>query len=416
MNRTIRTTCTSLLLVILSACQDSGGSNAIKPSKPTAPTTKPTGSSLVTPAQAPNTELTQAIDKDFLKQLRQAKDFFKQSQIWPSYQYGQTSQLYVRVDGNNEPQTAIMLNPQSHLKQGQQIGANENYGLTALHLEHEMHQANDKLRASNGGNDTFEFYYSVDGHNYYLQRYKPSSVNVTHPDFTADIALAVHEIFHNHQAAEFKTSPHTQQLPFEQLNQYPNSLQFRTLQLAQLAILQGLPDKTMTAEEAKKQLQEYWLMAHEQIKLEQAATGKTKQQTWVYRHGMSQERYEGSAQYIDVMLSRAILPVYAKHKFISFDPLQMDNEQGGYSRFNNAEQSTQYFAFNIFYDTGSSAIWLLNQAGFDLANIEQGETPYDMVGRLLPMSPDEQQTLLQELQSSTHWQAVAAAAARYQQL
>ena len=72
-----------------------------------------------------------------------------------------------------------------------------------------------------------------------------------------------------------------------------------------------------------------------------------------------------------------------------------------------------YFAFQVFYYTGANAIWLLNQAGYDIKNLENGIYPFDAAKEYLKMSVIEEMNLLAELKQESSWSQAEAAALRY---
>tara|TARA_R100001377_G_scaffold83537_1_gene65230 strand:- start:143 stop:1351 length:1209 start_codon:yes stop_codon:yes gene_type:complete len=358
-----------------------------------------------------STELATALDERFLLQIKKTMDVIESQKLWQGYDYKSVPQYFIRRE-NGKPVTAFVINPQTTIDNAQQLGKNESQGLNVLQYEGSMNSANDKLKA---GNDAYDYDFTIDGKGYYIQSYSQDDVDILDPIITSSFSLAVHEVFHAYQGKNFKNNPNYEQLAFNKFSQYPLNNELLSLQLMLMDTLKGFPVNAISQAEAKIALRKYYVIVHEMLKRDPTAHSGF-QTGLIYKHGLGQELYEGSALYIDKMASRNVLEVAKDSKFIFQIPYEMDKVSNGYATLKAQKDVIDYFAFQVFYYTGANAIWLLSQTGYDLKQLEGGIYPYDAAKGYLKMSEVEEMNLLAEMKQSTQWTQAQAAALRYNSL
>ena len=67
----------------------------------------------------------------------------------------------------------------------------------------------------------------------------------------------------------------------------------------------------------------------------------------------------------------------------------------------------------VYYGTGASAIYLLDQVGYPIEEMEQGKTPYDLANAYLALSPRQMSEALARAKSIPNWPAVQKLAAEW---
>jgi hypothetical protein len=387
----------TLLLVSIAltlvACDNDGASNSLGTTAPE------------------STELATELDEKFLAQIKKTMDVVEQQKLWPGYDYKAVPQYFIHAE-NDKPITAFVVNPQSDIDKAQKLGMNESQGLNVAKLEDGMFSAFDKI---NSGNGIYDFDYKIDEKNYYIQRYSESDVKIKDPLVTSAFTMAVHEVFHSYQEDNFKNPIGYFQLDFNKFNQYPITNELLVLQLTLMDVLKNNPRNNMNKDNAISMLEKYFVIVDTMLKLDPTTSGNV-QSGWIYKHGLGQELFEGSAQYIDLMATRRVLPITSDKKFIYTNPFLMDEKTDGYAKLTSKKDVIDYFAFQVFYFTGSNAIWLLNQAGYDIKNLEKGIYPYDAAKELLKLSEMEEIEILSNLKQSDIWSQAEIAALRYSKL
>lgn len=358
-----------------------------------------------------STELATELDEKFLRQIKKTMDVVESKKLWQGYDYKSVPQYFIRRE-NGKPVTAFVINPQTTIDNAQHLGENESQGLNVLKYEGSMHSANDKLKA---GNDAYDYDFRIDGKGYYIQSYSQNEVEILDPIITSAFSLAVHEVFHAYQGENFKNHPDYEQLAFNKFSQYPLNNELLSLQLMLMDTLKKFPVDAISQEEAKISLKKYYVIIYEMLKRDPSAHSGF-QTGLIYKHGLGQELYEGSALYIDKMASRNVLEVANDSKFIFHTAFEMDKISDGYATLKTKKDVIEYFAFQVFYYTGANAIWLLSKAGYDSKELEYGIYPYDAAKGYLKMSEVEEMNLLAELKQSARWTQAQAAALRYNTL
>ncbi|MCG6288268.1 hypothetical protein [Vibrio vulnificus] len=101
--------------------------------------------------------------------------------------------------------------------------------------------------------------------------------------------------------------------------------------------------------------------------------------------GLGQELYEGSAYYVETLLSREMFG--DEHHFPFVHPSMLTRS------YANAKEVRDDFGFGVFYHTGASAIWLLHSLGYDLAEFEKGVYPFDAAKKMVGNEIDMEQVV-----------------------
>lgn len=382
------------LALCLTACDSGEDKTTLKPTTPNVAT-----------------ELATELDEKFLLQIKKTMDVVDTDKLWQGYDYKSTPQYFIRRENNN-PVTAFVINPQTDIIDGQTLGNNESQGLHVVKYEESMLTANDKL---NSGNGIYDYDFKIDGKGYYIQAYTKDEIEITNPIITSTFSLAVHEVFHAYQNSNFKNPESYEQLPFDKFDTYPLNKELLSLQLMFMNIVKDYPIDDISQEDAKSALKRYVVIVNEMLKIDPTAHSGY-QAGLIYKHGLGQELFEGSALYIDVLASRKVMSITSDKKFIFQHPFNMDKASNRWIRLKTKKDVEDYFAFQVFYYTGASAIWLLNQAGYHIKNLEMGIYPFDAAKGFLKMSEIEEMNLLSELKQESSWSQAQAAALRYSTL
>lgn len=359
------------------------------------------------------TELATELDEKFLMQIKKTMEVVETEKLWQGYDYKSVPQYFIRREKEDgSPVTAFVINPQTTIDKAQKLGDNESQGLNVVKFEGSMLIANDKL---NSGNGIYAYDFKIDGKGYYIQAYTKGEVEIPDPIITSTFSLAVHEVFHAYQEKNFKKPLHYEQLGFDKFDTYPLNSELLSLQLMSMELMKDFPVEEISQAEAKKALQKYYVIVNEMLKRDTTAHSGIKTGL-IYKHGLGQELYEGSALYIDLLVSRKVLEITRNNKFIFHTPFEMDKLDNGYARLMKKKDVPDYFAFQVFYYTGANAIWLLNQAGYDIKNLEKGIYPFDAAKAFLKMSEVEEMELLTKVKQDARWKKAEAAAIRYNAL
>lgn len=357
------------------------------------------------------TELATELDEKFFSQIKKAMDTVKLQELWEGYDYSTVPQYFIRTE-SGKAVSAFVVNPQSSIDGAKKLGDNEDQGLDIYQFEANMFTAMDKI---NDGNGMFEFKYNIAGKDYYLQTYDKDKVEIESPILTTSFALAVHEVFHNYQEKSFAHPPEYKQLDFDKFNTYPLTDELLALQLMMMDLLKDYPKNNLSKEQANQALKQYFVIVNTMLKLDPTAHSGYKTGL-IYTHGLGQELFEGSALYIDQMVSRQVLSITKDNTFIFHEPFEMDKVEHGYATLMTKKNVQDYFAFDVFYYTGASAIWLLDQSGYDIKSLEKGIYPFSAAKAFLKLDEIEEAGVLSSLKRSFRWSQAQVAAQRYNQL
>lgn len=112
-------------------------------------------------------------------------------------------------------------------------------------------------------------------------------------------------------------------------------------------------------------------------------------------------------------MSREVIASHKNKPFSLLNPLSLDEEQFGYKQISSKKEKEQYFAFNMFYESGASIIWLLLNYGIDPKQLENGRYPYSIAKEIANLSELDSYYLLRDLKQTTLWHQAEQSAKRY---
>ncbi|MFY8349265.1 hypothetical protein AAEU29_01815 [Pseudoalteromonas sp. SSM20] len=343
------------------------------------------------------------IDEMFFQQIKQAGEY---DTPWQGYQFDKVGMYLIHAE-DKQVKNAYIVNAKETIPDA--VALDKHYGITVQQLNEESVAAHDKLLEGNG---LFDFYYKINNHQYYLQSYSEQSVNISDMLITPAISLAYHEAFHIYQHNTFKQPTGREQLDFDELWKYPLDEEMVTLKVMLLALMSDLPNKVLSSEETLHFIKQYTVLTDEMMRIDSSRTGDAST-GWVYKHGLGQELFEGRALYVDVMMSREVISSHKYKPFSLLNPLRLDEEQYGYKQISSKKEKEQYFAFNMFYESGASIIWLLLNYGIDPKQLENGRYPYSIANEIANLSEQDSYYLLRDLKQTTLWHQAEQSAKRY---
>ncbi len=374
---------------------------------------------------AGETELASQLDEKFFKQIETAMDEIEVNKIWPGYNFKRTPMYLIRATHTpsgdlKDAESAYIINPYANISSTHTLGKNEAGSLHIVKYEEGMQVAADKLK-SDGANSRFIFHYPIQGKKYYLQTFEKSAVEIDNVLYSSDAGFAVHEAFHNYQSVHFKENPTAEQLnPMDsaQLAKYPLNLATLTTQVYLLDMFKGYPDSPGNTSKATalSVLEKYVAVVESILEADKPMEHKS---SLIYRHGLNQERGEGTAKYVDALVERKLLPIYKNKKFIDNVPLAMDTPHNNINlatKLRNRNDVINYFAFESFYGSGASIVFLLNKTGYDFKKIEQGTIPYQAAFDVVKLDEMARKDLLRDIMASDEWHEAQVAARRYEKL
>ena len=200
-----------------------------------------------------------------------------------------------------------------------------------------------------------------------------------------------------------------------ELAQYSLTITTLATQVYLLDLFKDYPNNS-NKEDALSALQKYAVVVEVMLEADKPMEYKTSK---LYRHGLNQERGEGTAEYVDVLVERALLPIFKDKKFINNIPFAMgkyDEELGVAAKLTEGRDVIDYFSFQSFYSTGGNVMFLLNKVGYDFKNIENGTIPYEAALSLSGLDEQERSYLEGEIQASSVWRLSTEATTRYEAL
>ncbi|WP_156137148.1 hypothetical protein [Vibrio caribbeanicus] len=336
----------------------------------------------------PETALTDNIDKIMLSQISKATQILKSENVWFDYgnYYANTPLYMLKDDGKGNSQKAYLIRPTKIGDDYQKLGHNENFGLDVYRYDTNMHLAADKLKPENDGNTAYEFDYEFEGVKYYLQRYIDSEFIHDGETKPYSIALNVHEMFHHYQSKNVKYPDWYKQ----DINNYPLDAKQIELKLITQKIFSGLPDKSLSKEALRKKLRQYVALTHKQMELD--STGLVRNM------GLGQELFEGGAKYVEVTTVNHLGDFDQTFVYDGFDKIE----------FADHDQVKWQYAWGVFYDTGASVFWILNELGYDMSKLSTGTAPYYAAEALL--GSFDKQAVLDDIYANENVSGFAALA------
>ncbi len=339
-------------ILLLSACNSNSSSSSPKSTTPTAVAS-----------------VENVADKAMIKQI----GAYMKLNYWDGYNYAKRPHYLIRVNAKDEPINAFIINPQSVLKSATKISSAESGGMKIYEYKKEMHSAVTKI--NNGSNNLYTFDLLIDGHKYYAQKYTDAVANNQHP-FTNDLLFAPHEVFHIYQTSWANKSNWRQDV-----DNYPTTKSIIQDELILTELFDGLPRK-LTKVEARELLKQYVAIRQRQMLNDNTSL--------VENMALAQERIEGSAEYITVLTARKVY----KNNSLSFDKGRSFS-----LNLKNKKDVKWHFGFYVFYNSGASAIYLLDQLGYKIEQLEKAMSPYDAALSVVGHDVDAYQRALKSVGS-----------------
>ncbi|OCH15312.1 MULTISPECIES: hypothetical protein [unclassified Aliivibrio] len=339
-----------------------------------------------------DTSLTDALDLQMLNQTNEAMKKLDKNDIWSGYSLSKQRIYMIKVD-NGKPVGGYLINPSHYVNGAEQLGDNEDQGLNVFRYDINVKEAYKSLSANNG-NGIYSFDYKVSGEGYYIQTYDMASVDINSGPADGSIRLLSHELFHSYQGKKFTQSSDYVQ----EMNGYPIQKNLIALSLLMRDVMKDLPTK-LTKQDALSRLEKYVTIKSEEIRLD-SSNGLL-----VKNMGLWQEQVEGSAYYVDTMLGKGIFPYAVGVTFFGSDGYNLDLTFGL-----NAQET---FGWSYFYPSGASAIFLLEQAGFDIKKIEKGLSPYAAAKSIVSIDENDEVRLLAQMKIDYPWDLIEVIAEDY---
>lgn len=301
------------------------------------------------------TTLTNDADKAMIKQIKS----FTAVSHWKGFNYPSEPQYLIRVDSKKSPIAGFIINPKSQLKGANKLGNNESEGLNIYRFDDEIFNAVQYIK--DGGNDLYSFDFKIEGKKYYAQKYT-SAVTATQHPYTNDLMFSPHEIFHIYQKKWQYKSEWTQNV-----DSYPTTEKIIKDELLLTAILKGFPKK-VTQPQARELLKQYIAIRQNQMNNDNTALVKNM--------ALYQELGEGSAQYVGILTAKAVFGD-------TYDDIVFDQTAKYGFEIKDKEALQWHFGFNVFYNSGASVIFLLNELGYDITQLEGKRSPFDAAKSLV---------------------------------
>ncbi|OJJ21313.1 hypothetical protein BKI52_12175 [marine bacterium AO1-C] len=331
-------------------------------------------------------EPSSANDKVFFAQLKKAGDEFAKGDIWQGYNFDKMPMYFIYRDADGTPTRGYVVNPAQVIFGAEKLSDAEGQGLNIYRYDLKMVHANNQLKA---GNDFFDFYYNIDGVDYYLQAYDDEQIA---NDWA--ITFAVHECFHIFQRADWNPNPG---IIFDREN-YPLNADLLSYQLLLLKIAEKMPKETDQTK-IRGYLEMYVALREEEMKIDPTSA---KLVTFMANN---QEEREGTARYIEHLIKSRILPNYTTNRpsFSSINLAQLTIQQ----------QVRQAFGFSIWYGTGAAVIYMLANQGVDIeAQIQSNKNVYEVAVDHLNLTDAQKTAALNQAKVEFDWANIQQEAAR----
>ena len=339
-----------------------------------------------------DTFLADKLDLQMLSQTKEAMNKLDKNDIWSGYKLS-NQRIYMIKVKNQVPVGGYLINPSYYINGAEQLGDNEDQGLNTFRYDINVKEAYKSLSANNG-NGIYNFDYKINGEGYYVQTYDMQSVDINSGPADGSIRLLSHELFHAYQRKTFTQSSSYVQ----EMNGYPIQENLIALSLLMKDVMKDLPI-TLTKQEALSRLEKYVTIKNEEIRLD-SSNGLL-----VKNMGLWQEQIEGGAYYVDTMLGKGIFPYAVGVTFFGSDGYNLELAFGL-----NAQDT---FGWSYFYPSGASAIFLLEQAGFDIKKIEKGLSPYAAAKSMVTIDENDEVRLLAQMKVDYPWDLIEVIAADY---
>lgn len=335
---------------------------------------------------------TTEVDRRLFEQLRDLEKALAGNKIWKGYSYQAYPQYLVHRNAANQLDRGFLINPVRIPPSAIRLSRKESMGLDVWRYDGHLAKADVALFGP-FGNELFEFDLLIGNVEHYLQVYT-DDLSRDSDDPTQTVSFSVHENFHRYQN-KWEWVPEAQQ----DFRNFPVQQNLLELQILCQEITKNLPQEQLTKKQSRDLLEQYLAIRTEEMNLDPTAGRLIK------NHELYQEQMEGSARYIETMAS---LAVFHRDSFPS---------TFGYSLFEfyvaSKEDVRGIVGQTVYYGTGASAIYLLDQLGYPIEEMEQGKTPYDLAKKYLALSPQQMRQALARAKSIPDWVAIQKLAAEW---
>ena len=326
------------------------------------------------------------VDKSFFAQINGCAGALASSPFWSGYEYGKVPQYVIYVSGSR-PNRAFIINPATTVSGAVKVGDADRNGLDVWQYNAKMQAGYDILFGANG-NRAYDFDFEIDGKKYYVMVYTDKSVASPYES----IDLSVHENFHAYQNSWTQIDSWNQDVP-----NFPITQELLEYQMLVGEIFRDMPNSTSDKAEMRKMLEQYVAIRSREVEIDPSA-GKL-----IENFELVQEQTEGSAKYIEVMTHRSH---FKNNKPIADYGLM---ELGPITR----AEAQDLIAQTVTYNTGGTALYIMNQLGVDITQIRQGKTPYQLASAFLNMSESDRTAALAAAKQHSKWTAIKAEAAKW---
>ncbi len=328
----------------------------------------------------------ESVDETLFAQIKGYADVLATGNIWQGYDYGAVRQYIIYVSGN-EPKRGFIINPSGSPSGATKLADSERAGLDVWRYDGAMQKAYDQLNGS-GGNGAYDFGFEIDGTKYYVQSYTDDQVAAPYEA----VDLSVHETFHGDQNAWTELTNWNQDVA-----NFPMTQELVELQMLVGEIFRDMPNTTTDKAEMRKMLEQYVAIRAREIAID-PSSGKL-----IENFEIAQEQVEGSAKYLEVMAHRAH---FKNTKPIADYGLM---ELGPTTR----TEAKDLIAQTVTYNTGGTALYLLNELGVDIEQMRQGKTPYELAIAFLGMSQSERDAALAAAKGHAKWGEIQTEAKKW---
>ncbi len=340
-------------------------------------------------SNTPDVTTVQNIDKELFGLLKKAGDEFDKNEIWKGYTFSATPMYFIYRDANKKPLRAFLIAPGKMIKEAIKINDKDNQGLDVYRYDNAMIKANNAIK---GGNDAFDFDFIIDGIKFYTQIYTDNEVK---DKIDNSMHLATHEVFHKYQFAKWELILGSVQSE----ENYPITEELLALQILTTKIAEKMPKETNKAT-IKKYLEMYVAIRNKEIAID------VSPEKYVKNMANAQEHGEGTAKYIETMVSYKIIPDF-KEQFIGMALEDIEDK----------EEVRENFAWNIWYDTGAAVCYMLINQGVEIAkDVESGKTVYDIAKKHVNLSSSDMVLRLEQAKNEFNWVEIQNEAKRLSRL
>jgi len=324
----------------------------------------------------PQNTTIQNVDKELFGLLKKAGDEFDKNDIWKGYSFSSAPMYFVYRDKDKNALRGFIIAPGKEIKEATKINNSDNQGIDVYRYDKDIIKANKLIKE---GNDAFDFNFMIDGVNFYLQVYTDNDVN---DKINNAIDLATHEVFHKYQFDKWAFVSGSVQ---NQEN-YPINKDLLALQILTTKIAEKMPIETNQSI-IKKYLEMYVAIRHQEMAIDISPEKLVKNMANAQEHG------EGTAKYIETLVSYKIFPSF-NLPFIGVRPEDLENKA----------EVRNNFAWGIWYETGAAVCHMLRNQGVDFfKEVEEGKTLYDIAKNYVNLSSSDMTLRLEQAKGEFNW-------------